>query len=495
MKKMRIFAALLLCIIIFTACAADTGNDSAVTTKAADTTAAGDTVSDETDIPYEYPEADYGGAELTLLNVSVLWDMLVEIDRLELNGEVLNDAVYNRNRNMEHMYNFTLKEVSYEGDNTAVTNAARQALMAGDDVYDIMYLTLPDVPALMLEGYFYNLKNIPELNLDQPWWDQQVVDAATIDDALFFATSAWHLMAFDGTWCLFFNEDMITDYNMDSPYDHIRNNTWTIDKISEYVSSIANLNGDDSYAWNPNGNSVYGISAHVNMIQKFIRGAGEKFAVIGNNGYPEFVIENERFYSLVSKLSRIFKNGDGMTIRADTDDFNVELGGYMHIFTSGRSLFLTGEIKAAQLMRDVDFTFGILPYPKYDEKQDSYYSTPVHQMYVFLLPVTNPDPSFAATIADVMSYESYKNILPIYFDVVVSQKGLRNNDSIDMLNIIRDTRGIDIGEVFGWTSSLASGIADKIFAGDDTAASNIASQKSNIETSIQKMIDKFQEMK
>ena len=488
-----IITVVLLLVIILTACAADSGT--AQSTTASVTTSPEAAVTEDTGIQYDYPEADYGGAELTILNVSNLWDMLVEIDRPELNGEILNDAVYNRNRNIEQMYNFVLKEVSHAEDTAAVTTAARQSLMAGDDVYDIMYLSLPDVPALMLEGYFYNLKNIPELNLDQPWWDQQVVDAATIDDTLFFATSAWHLMAFDGTWCLFFNEDMITDYNLSSPYDHVRDNTWTVDKINEYAASIANLNGDDSFGWNANGNSIYGISAHVNMVQKFIRGAGESFVAVGSDGYPEFKIENERFYTLISKLSRTFNDGSGLTIKADTDDFNVEKGGYVHIFTVERSLFLTGEIKAAQLMRDVDFTFGILPFPKFDEKQESIYSSTVYQMFVFLLPVTSPDTEFAATIADVMSFESYKNILPIYFDVVVSQKGLRNEDSIEMLNIIRDTRGIDIGDVFGWTSSLASGIADKVFKGDDTAASSIATQKSNIEASIQKMIDKFQEMK
>lgn len=493
MRSIRFLTLVFIFALLLTACANDEANDIQTTT--APITTSTDNNTNETDLPYDYPDADYGGATLNILNITNLWDMLVDIDRTELNGEILNDTVYNRNRNIEQMFNFTLNEITIESDTALVTTEARKTLMAGDHAYDIMYLTLPDVPALMLEGYFYNLKAIPELNLEQPWWDQQVVDAATINDTLFFATSPMHLMALDGTWCLFFNEDMIHNYNMTSPYEHVRNGTWTIDRIGEYCNSIANLNGDENYGWNPSGNSIYGISAHINMVQKFIRGAGENFVEVGNDGYPEFRIENERFYTLISKLSNIFKDGSGLTIKASTDDFNVEEGGYVHIFTVERSLFLTGEIKAAQLMRDVDFTFGILPFPKYDENQTQYYNSTVFQMFVFLLPVTNPDTSFAATIADVMSYESYVNTLPIYFDVVVSQKGLRNDDSIEMLNIIRDTRGIDIGDVFGWTSSLATDIANKVFNGDDTAASNIAAQKSNIQTSIQKMIDKFDEMK
>jgi hypothetical protein len=492
MKHLHISVIFLIFILIFTACADNSQNTTAnplQTDITAETTAA------ETTIPYNYPKEDYAGAQLTILNVTDLWNMLVDIDRDELNGEVLNDAVYTRNRDIEKQYNFTLNEVSKASDTALVTTEAKKALVAGDATYDIMYLSLPDVPPLMLQGYFYNLKSIPELNLDQPWWDQQVVKAATIRDTLFFATSPWHLMAFDGTWCLFFNEDMITDYNLDSPYGLARNGTWTIDKLGEYCRAVANLNGDSNYNWDPEGSSIYGISAHMNMVQKFIRGAGETFVSIGSDGYPELTIENDRFFSLITKLSTIFKDKSGLTIKASTDDFNVADGGYVYIFTAQRALFLTGEIKAAQLMRDVDFTFGILPYPKYDENQASYYSSTVSQMFVFLLPVTNTNTSFAATIADVMSYKSYVDTLPIYFNVVVEQKGLRNDNSIEMLNIIRDTRGIDIGDVFGWTSTLASDIAVKVFNGDDTAASNVAKQRKSIQASIDKMITKFDEMR
>jgi uncharacterized membrane protein len=108
----------------------------------------------ETQPEYAYPDVNYNGYTLNVLNVTDLWDMFVYLDKTELNGEILNDAVYNRNRRLETMFNFTLNEVTFVDDTAAVTNAARVSLMAGDNSYDIMYLSLPDVPALMLEGYF-----------------------------------------------------------------------------------------------------------------------------------------------------------------------------------------------------------------------------------------------------------------------------------------------------------------------------------------------------
>jgi hypothetical protein len=339
------------------------------------------------------------------------------------------------------------------------------------------------------------LLDIPEINTTEPWWDQQVIKSATLKDDLFFATSAWHLMAFDGTWCLFFNEDMMGNYGLSTPYELVDSGSWTVSKLDEYTKAVTSLNGDNDFSWSVNGNSIYGISAHVNMVQKFILGTGEKFVDLNNDGYPEFQADNERFYSIISALSKIFKDKEGQTIKASTEDFDAAAGGYMYIFTSNRSLFLTGEIKAAQLMRDMENSFGVLPYPKYDENQKQYYSSTVKQMFVMLIPVTNPDPSIAGTIADAMSYDSYSYILPSYFDVVVSQKGLRNEDSIRMLNIIRDTRGIDLGDVYGWSASLASSIADKVFLGDDAVVSDVAAQKTSIEASIEEMLQKFAELK
>ena len=166
--------------------------------------------------------------------------MYVYLDRDELDGEILNDAVYTRNRNLEQMLNFTLNEITFEGDTglNQIIETAKKSLTAGDNEYDIMYLPITDVPALMLEGYFYNLKTINELQLNEPWWDQQVIKAATLNNNLYFTTSPWHLMSFEGTWGLFFNEDMINNYNLEKPYDYVRDNTWTLDKLSEYCKEI-----------------------------------------------------------------------------------------------------------------------------------------------------------------------------------------------------------------------------------------------------------------
>jgi hypothetical protein len=198
---------------------------------------------------------------------------------------------------------------------------------------------------------------------------------------------------------------------------------------------------------------------------------------------------SESFASIVDKLAILMKDKTGITIMASNEDFDANAGGYIYIFSAGRALFLTAPIKNAQLLRNMDATFGILPFPKYDESQSSYNTMVDVNLLYLTIPVTNNELERTSTILDVLTYESNRLTLPYYYDVTVSQKGLRNDDSIEMLKIIRASRGIDVSVVFGWSSALRSALRDKIYAGDGAIASDIAKYTDMLNSDIGKMVE------
>ena len=81
-------------------------------------------------------------------------------------------------------------------------------------------------------------------------------------------------MAFDSMWCLFFNENMAENHQLDMPYDLVREGKWTIDEATKYAKAVANLNGDESWKWSKDGKCVYGISSHQNSPEHFWFSAG-----------------------------------------------------------------------------------------------------------------------------------------------------------------------------------------------------------------------------
>ena len=333
-----------------------------------------------------------------------------------------------------------------------------------------------------------NLTEIPELNLDQSWWDQDVISASTFGGTLYFATNAMHLMSYDGAWCLFYNEDMVTNHGLEQPYDLVREGKWTLDALDVYLTSAASLNGDESFSWKDGNSCVYGMSCHLTaVVDRMIYSCGERYVSTGSDGLYVSA-DNPRFYSVVDKINSVLDQKTGKGLKAGYD-FDVSTGGYMYVFESGRAMFLSTEIKGAQLLRNMDDTLGMLPFPKYDETQEDYQSTVVSSVFFYTIPVTCSDVTFAAEISDALCYDSYKNVIPVYYDITVSQKGLRNENSIDMLEIIRATRGVDISTILGWSTKLYGDITDSVFAGDSQVASIVAKYTPNINENIAKFME------
>lgn len=449
------------------------------------------TVPAETEAAYPYETPDLGGYALRVLSSGFLWNMYQEVDVTETNGEVLNDAVYNRNRKIESKLNCAFEETNLEvsDDPNNINLHLKDIILAGDDAYDVAYASIYSMPAMVTDGYFMNLRDVDGLHLNDAWWDSVVAENATLADALYFVTSPMHLMPYDGAWALFFNETIMEKNDLEKPYDLVRQGKWTYDQLLNYCKAVTNMNGDASFEWNKSGNAFYGISSHEMAPDKFTLGAGEYYIEATESGDLKFAAEGDRFFNVLAALGEIMNESTGYTIYGSNLDYDAEAGGYMYVFESGRSLFLTAEIKAAQLLRNMDDTFGILPYPKFEESQDSYYSSFVNQCLFYTIPVTNTHLKETAVISDYTSFLSLHDVLPVYYGNVVEQKGLRNQDSIEMLDIVLSTKTVDRGNLFGWTSALLQEIRTKLFAGKTDLASVISRQQKTIEKNMTKMID------
>lgn len=95
-----------------------------------------------------------------------------------------------------------------------------------------------------------------------------------------------------------------------------------------------------------------------------------------------------------------------------------------------------------------------MPYPKYDEAQKTYFCDTWEGSPAAFIPVTSADAEKAGLILDAMAYEGEKTAVPAFRDYAVEQKGLRNEDSIEMLAIA--TRNIIpvYYSIFGINSSI-----------------------------------------
>ncbi len=462
----------------------------------AETTAPETTTAPE-EVGYPYPDEGFGGEEFVVFNADKQFGCNIRVNIEEQSGEALDDAIYLRNRKVEDKLDITISEFEFDGDSAWGTSQANMCnhiattVMAGDDIYDAAYLPVYYSSGVITSGSLVDLKTVPELKLDEYYWDEVINDALIINNKLYTASGPLHLMSLDLAWILLFNEDMMDDMGITPPYDLVREGKWTLDAFNAAITGVANLNGDESFKWNADGNALYAIANHMTSPEAFIFSAGNKLMTREGDSF-KFTAATERMYDTIDKLAVTLSSKNGNVYSDNGSDLAAKMG-YMYAFMNNRSLYMTAELKTTLQMRSMKSTFGIVPMPKYDESQENYitYANPI--TCLLTIPATNQNLARTGLILDALTYESYNSILPVYYDITLSQKGLRNEDSIEMLEIIRSTRGIVVSDVFGITNSLSVNLAtNAVLNATGNAASMIASASATIEGKLADLMAAFE---
>lgn len=457
MKKNQLLNAfLVICILMGTASCANDSPEIETPKTNADSEAA---ITEPVDVIPAYPAelTDFGGYEFRFLNViDDLWAAegshnAGKIDFEKESGDIIDDAIYNMMRQAQEDLNITFASIHKESIFDLVT-ALNRSVMAADDAYDAAYICTLNYAA-GIES-LYNLHEIDTLNLDAEWWNQSYIESMTVGNEYLFAISdhinrwSWQPLG-----CVLFNKDMMGQLDITPPYDLVRDGKWTYDAMYDMMKQAVNLNGAADFSPVKGGPAVYGQAAnHEESPLMILQGSGEFLIKKDADNMPILVEDFAAFASAYAKLAEICSE-KGSSVLINT----AELVGDT-IFSDGYALFNWEKADYALSYRNVDFEFGMAPLPKADETQSRYYS-PVSQYSLLLgIPLSNADPERSGFILDYMTYLGYYKLDPIVWEAMC-YKGVRDEDSIDMLEIIYDSMVVDIGFIWGITNETQMTVA------------------------------------
>ena len=116
-------------------------------------------------------------------------------------------------------------------------------------------------------------------------------------------------------------------------------------------------------------------------------------------------------------------------------------------FMEGNAYFTASLVgDAVTLLSDVDFDYGLIPYPKYDETQNDYISN-VQRFASFSIPIT-ADMDLGSAVIEAWSSEAYRTIQPEYFETTLKSRYSADSQMAGMFDLIRQTIRFDIGDIF-----------------------------------------------
>jgi len=127
--------------------------------------------------------------------------------------------------------------------------------------------------------------------------------------------------------------------------------------------------------------------------------------------------------------------------------------------------------------------YGIVPFPKYDEKQKEYYSHAHDNYTVFAIPTTNQKLEATGAVLEAMASYSYRETIPAYLNVALKGQYMSDPISRRMIDMIVDGLRLDTAWMYVYTlgGSFNDSFRKVIFENKTTYASTYTTTVKKIE--------------
>ena len=391
-----------------------------------------DVVIDEND-PYtsNLEINDYDGYNFRMLvRPSQIKDQYLE----EGTGDPIEDAVYKRNLTVESMYNITIS-ATQSSDSNYETDALN-SILAGDDAYDVIFAHTRAAFAYATQHAVLNINEVDSIHLENPWWAKDIIESADINNHLYVLDGDITLARYKGVMCLYFNKRIFDELGLDYPYLMVKDGTWTFDEFSKLVKKGSkDLNGDGVIDVE---NDQYGFqSSEWQSPISILYTGGQRIYQKNEQGIPELTLNTSKTVDIFDKYFELM-DSEGCIIYLE----NTLTGPDM--FREGRAMFRDGGLSSAQGYRNMDDNFGILPYPKFTES-DEYASIVNGYSNLLVIPLTVPDEHRTGNIIEALCAIGSRDVVPAFYEQSLKSKFSRDNESEEMIDIIRDSIIYDLG--------------------------------------------------
>jgi len=440
MKQTKLFAFLLASLLVTSAVTACGGDDTSTVDTTANTTGTvaetepveEDIFSARLKVSDDLPEKDWEGRVFRIVNDGHVGSFA------EQDGDVVNDAIFARNLTVSERFNVTFEDINKEnGDGTKAY--VTKSVNAGDDAFDFVITHSITAGDLALEDYYWNWYDIPYVNFEKPWWAVTTRENLTYDGVCPLAIGDFALMSYGQTVCMYFNKQLVENYDLENPYDIVRAGEWTYEKLISMTKDIyedKNLNGQVDV------DDLYGLTLDAKNRANMFYWAFDNPLMATENGELKVTYRTEKLNAFVTALCNDFYTNTGCCVNTEFKEVSLPS------FTAGNAVFQFGMFRDASWTRDMEDDFGILPLPKWSVDQKNYYTYSSGSAPVLAVPTTATDVEFIGMITEALNAESYKQVVPVYYETALKDKYARDTETLEMIDLVMQGRVVDMGFIY-----------------------------------------------
>ena len=461
-------------IMAMAACSGDTSQTQSETTTLAEGDVESETAAEETTISDNLPDADLNGFKFRILafdNTDGTQTPQVYVE--EMNGSVVNDAVYNKIATVEERFNVdvVLAESSGSKSNTgSEMDVVRSAILSGEDTFDVVTAHDISMGNLSLEGYFLNVYDIPHLDFDKPWWPEYTINSLSIGNQMYFIcnTISYHMM--NATRVMYFNKTIFNDMSEQMPYGYVKDGSWTLDKMNSITkTAYQDLNGNNEI----DDADMFGFvnpKYYYCFLEPFNKEPYQK----DSDGVLTYNFDVGFFSTLTEKFYSMLFGEGGLQVPGGAEQEKV--------FTDGRAMFVyAGLGEAVNKYSHSDVVYGIVPMPKLDDTQSQYYSGCTDRPYSIPVTVNSDNIENIGIVIEALSAEGYKQVFPAYFELALKVRYADQTEDAEMIDIVQENVILSLNYLYGNYASPYLSLLETLFnaASPSTDVASYAAKNEN----------------
>ncbi len=401
----------------------------------------GDIFAERALVDDELGEWDFGGRKLRVVCHNDGYEMFPAEDQIN-KGDLIKDAKAARNKTVEDRLNIDV-ELTYCADITTLAEYVSKAILSGSDEFDLVVNHVLTTGGMVTKNLFQNWYDIPHVDFNKPWWAGTTSTELTYDGKCIIAISDLCATTITSTSVIAFNKNLANSYDLGNLYDVVLNGDWTYDYFYNLIKDIYQ---DTDGSGLPSSGDFYGAIFPVeNQTNAWLWAFDNPVCTKNEDGVPEFTIKSDKINNIVTTLYDFYFNTTGVA-----SDDAIGDGVKQTMFLNKQSVFTTMNLGEAtsEGFRNFEDDYGILPYPKWNEAQDEYYSHVYGEHTCLTVPKTVKDTEFVGVCTEILSAESWKTLTPTIYEIALKTRYLRDSESKEVLDIVLENRYFDFGFIY-----------------------------------------------
>lgn len=343
-------------------------------------------------------------------------------------ASVVSRLAVERNAKVEDLLN--IKLVTSVADSSVMLEGMKQAILADTYYTDLLMLPVSSVGQFQIENTLINMRSIPFFDLNKPYFNTDSSDATSAGYAT-YAVAGDASLSPTSYPAVFMNTDILETVGIDHTeiYSSAKAGTWTWDELLTYTEAVG---GSQVY------NTLTAQTTADGFVDMLFKAAGNDYVLAEQRKIPVIGYKP----ASVGNTTRVIESltVDPRTVISSETNSVAD-------FADGKTAFMVEQLYVMPWLINSRVKWGLLPLPKGDAG-DEYRSLMPADQLLFAIPANHTNSEMASITLMALGAASHGYIYDEYVEYNMTYV-LRDNDSVNMLDLILGTATFDFALTFG----------------------------------------------